>query len=203
MLSKNEMEVINLFRKNPFQKLSTLQINKELKKKAYSRVYDAVKSLQKNNIIKITKIGNANLAELNLNHRSIPYLCLLDEEEAIERTIPNLEKLASLKEISNYLLIVTGSYARGTQKKSSDLDLVILIPDNEKAIDSQKMIENIIYLLHPPVHLFVLNQKDFTEMLIEKKENYGKEIFRNRLLLKNAEIYYGLLKEAIENGFRG
>jgi predicted nucleotidyltransferase len=203
MLRKNEIEIINLFRKNPFQKLSTLQINKGLKKNAYSRVYDAVKSLEKNNILRITKLGNSNLAELNLNHNSIPYLSLLDEQEAIEKNIPCLEKLVSIKEIANYLLIITGSYAKGTQKKSSDLDLVILIPDNEQAIDAQKMIENLTYLLHPPVHLFVLNQKDFIEMLLEKKENYGKEIFRNRLLLKNAGIYYDLLKEAIEHGFKG
>ena len=40
-------------------------------------------------------------------------------------------------------------------------------------------------------------------MLIEKKESYGKEIFKNHIIIKNAQIYYELINEAIEHGFKG
>ena len=40
-------------------------------------------------------------------------------------------------------------------------------------------------------------------MLLDTKENYGKEIFKNRLLFRNSRRYYELIKEAIKNGFRG
>ncbi|MCX6748415.1 MAG: hypothetical protein NT076_02320 [Candidatus Pacearchaeota archaeon] len=40
-------------------------------------------------------------------------------------------------------------------------------------------------------------------MLLDKEENYGKEIFKNRLIFRNSNRYYYDLKEAIKNGFRG
>ena len=40
-------------------------------------------------------------------------------------------------------------------------------------------------------------------MLKEKSENYGKEIVKNKIILKNARIFYELIKEAIENGYKG
>ena len=40
-------------------------------------------------------------------------------------------------------------------------------------------------------------------MLLSNSENYGKEIFKNRLLFRNSYRYYEIIKEAINNGFRG
>jgi len=74
----------------------------------------------------------------------------------------------------------------------------MIIPNNEKTIEIQKLVENLTLTFYPKIHLYVFNNKDMTEMLLEKKENYGKEIFRNHIILKNAYIYYEILKEAIE-----
>jgi len=99
------------------------------------------------------------------------------------------------------VLLVTGSYAKSTETKKSDLDLVLITKD--KAFEKQKLLENLTSLLLPKVHVVVITQKDFIDMLLDKKLNFGKEIFNNRLLFRNTARYYGLLKEAIENGFRG
>jgi predicted nucleotidyltransferase len=138
-----------------------------------------------------------------LTPRSISYLSFLDEQEAMNKKIPNYEKIMSLREISSYLIIVAGSYAKGKATKKSDLDVVIIIPDNERAIDVQKLVENLTLLFYPFIHLYVFNKKDFIEMLLEKNENYGKEIFRHHIILKNASIYYDILRGVIENGFQG
>lgn len=199
--TKNEIEIINSFRKNPFLKLSILQLMKTLKSKSYQRIHESVKALEKDKILKITKQGNSNQIELQLSPNSLSHLSFFDEQQAIKSKIPHFEKIVSLKEVSYYLVIVAGSYAKGTQNKSSDLDLVVFIPDNEKPIDVQKLIENLTLSFHPKIHLYVLNNKDFIEMLTDKKENYGKEIFKNHIIIKNAHIFYELLKEAIERGF--
>jgi len=68
---------------------------------------------------------------------------------------------------------------------------------------TQKLIENLTSLYLPKIHAFVITQKDFKEMLLDSKANFGKEMFKSRLLFKNTFRYYELLKEAIENGFRG
>ena len=202
MLTKNQTEILNLFRKSVFLKFNILQIKKNLKKKSYQRVYEAVNDLEKKKILSSEKIGNVNLISLPLNSQSILQLSFLDEQEAINKKIPNYEKIVSIKEISQHLILITGSYAKGTAKKISDLDLVIIIPENQKPIEVQKLIENITFLFHPRIHLYVFTNKDFVDMLLEKEENYGKEIFKNHTILRNAYIYYQLIKEAVENGFR-
>ncbi|MBU0963021.1 MAG: nucleotidyltransferase domain-containing protein [Nanoarchaeota archaeon] len=199
---KKEIEILSLFRNSIFLKTTILDISKKLKKH-YPKIYDSVKELEKNKTLKIEKVGHSNLVSLLLNPQTIRNLSFLDEQEAMQKNIPNYEKLMSLKEISQYLVILTGSYAKGKATKTSDLDLVIIIPDDKNAFDIQKKLENIFLLFHPPIHLYVFNNKDIVEMLIDKKENYGKEIFKNHIILKNAYIYYELLKEAIENGFKG
>lgn len=83
------------------------------------------------------------------------------------------------------------------------MDLVIIVPDKEDIVSLQKLIENKTMLLIPKIHLYVFRKKDFIEMLTAKEENYGKEIVKNRIILKNAQIFYELLKEAAENGYKG
>ncbi len=202
MLKKSQTEILSLFRKDILLKSSILKISKK-SGKAYQRTYDSVKELEKKKILKIEKIGNTNLVSLLLTRESILHLSFLDEQEAMQKKLLSFDKIAGLKEISHYLIVVTGSYAKGTQSKSSDLDLIIAIPDNEKAIEIQKLVENLTLTFYPKIHLYVFNNKDILEMLLDKKENYGKEIFRHHIILKNAYIYYEILKEAIENGFKG
>lgn len=202
MESKNQLEIMNMFRKNVFLRASIREVSKKLNKKSYQRVYDAVKELEGRKILKLERVGKSDIVSLELNHQSILLLSYLDEKESAEK-IPDYGKLARLKEISNYLLIATGSYARGNFTKKSDLDLVIVISDNQKAIDVQRMVENLTLSFYPRVHVYVFNNRDFLEMLLNKKENYGKEIFRNHLILKNAHLYYEALREAQEHGFKG
>lgn len=202
MINKNEIRILNLFRKNIFLETSIRNIAKMLGSKSYQRIYDAVNSLKKNKILKIEKIGNVSLVSLELNNVSISYLSFLDEHER-KVSVPNYEKIVSIKEISRYLIIITGSYAKNNFKKTSDLDLILVIPDNERAIDIQKFAENLFLLFRPKIHLYVFNNKDFLDMLLGKNENYGKEIYKNHIIIKNPHIYYEILKEAKENGFKG
>jgi len=203
MVRKAEDEIMNYFRKNSLKKISILQLMKSLKKKSYQRIYEAVKSLENQEMIKSEKIGNINLISLYLTRQTVIKLSFLDEQEAIAKKIPNYEKIVAINEISPFLIIVTGSYAKGKETKKSDLDLVIIIPDNQDVLQIQKLVENITLLFIPKIHLYVFKRKDFLEMLTDKNENYGKEIFRYHYILKNAQTYYEILKEAIEHGFKG
>lgn len=200
MISKNKIEILNFFRKDIFRKITIRNLMKSLKKRSYQRIYEAVKELEKEDILDIEKIGNNSILTLKLTTKSIREISILDEKES--EIIPNYEKLMSLKEITDYLIIVTGSYAKRTAKKSSDMDLVIIVPDDKNAKNIQRLIENITLLYYPPIHLYVFNKQDLKEMLLDKKENYGKEIAKSHLILKNAHIFYEIIKEAKENGYK-
>jgi len=200
-LSKNELKVLNLFRKELFLKSSIRKVMNRIKSKSYQRVYESINNLIKKNMLNSEKIGNTNLISLKLSRETILTLSYLDEKEGIN--IPNYLKIIEIKEILDYLILATGSYARGDYTKKSDLDLVIIIPNKENVVNIQKLVENITILFVPEIHLYVFTKKDFIEMLKNKKDNYGKEIVKNRIILKNANIFYELIKEAIEKEYKG
>ena len=174
---------------------------RKINSKSYQRVYEAVESLIKRNVLNSERIGNTNLISLNMSRETFVILAFLDEQEGTK--MPNYSKIIEIKEISDYLILVTGSYAKGNATKKSDLDLVIIVPDKENVVNIQKLVENMTMLFVPEIHLYVFTKKDFVEMLKDKKVSYGKEIAKNNIILKNAQMYYELLKEAIENGYKG
>lgn len=200
LITKNQNIIIDLFRDNIFLSKTTREISKILKK-SYPKIHQAIKELNEKSLIKITKVGNSNICELNLSNETISHLSFLDEQEAFSKKIPNIEKILEFKEFLNDIVLVTGSYANSKQTLKSDIDIVIITKDN--AFDKQKLIENLTRLFLPKIHPIVITYKDFIEMLLDKKENFGKEIFKKKLLFRNSERYYQLIKEAIENGFRG
>jgi predicted nucleotidyltransferase len=197
---KNEIKILNLFRKNIFLKLSIREIMNQIISKSYQRVHDAVHSLIRKDILESEKIGNTQLITLKLSRVSIVALSYLDDSEI--KNIPNYLKIIDLKTISDYIILVTGSYAKGTATKKSDLDLVVIVPNEADVVKIQRKLENETMLFIPPMHIYVFTKKDFFDMLVDKKENYGKEIFRNNILLKNPQLYYELIYEAVDYGFK-
>ena len=201
IMNKNELKIMELFRKELFLKISIRELMNKIESKSYQRVYEAVKELVKKNVLISEKVGNVNLISLNVSRESILLLSFLDEKEATK--IINYSKILDIKEISDYLILITGSYAKGNFNKKSDMDLLIIVPDKVVVVSIQKLVENLTMLFVPSVHLYVFRKKDFIEMLKDKKENYGKEIAKNKIILKNAQRFYELVKEAVENGYKG
>ncbi|MEK6937611.1 MAG: nucleotidyltransferase domain-containing protein [Nanoarchaeota archaeon] len=199
MLSKNKIIVLNLFRNNPFLESTILQIKHQLKKKSYQRIYEAVNELNQEHILISQKVGTSNLIRLDFSPQTINLLSYLEQEEALKKNIPNINEIS--EKFKDDILIVTGSYAKGTQKTTSDIDLALITKD--KALEKQKQLENLTLSFHPPIHPITFTQKDFVDMLLSKEQNFGKEIFKNNLLFRNAERYFELIKEAIERGFKG
>ena len=200
-ITKNALKILELFRKELFLKISIREIMKKINSKSYQRVYEAVEDLAKKKVLISEKLGNINLISLSFYREAILLLGFLDEKEATK--LPNYSKILDIKEISDYLIIVTGSYAKGNYNKKSDMDLVIVVPDKENVVSVQKLVENQTMLFVPSIHLYVFKKKDFIEMLKDKKDNYGKEIVKNKIILKNAQMFYELIKEAIESGYKG
>ncbi|MEM5812180.1 MAG: nucleotidyltransferase domain-containing protein [Candidatus Aenigmatarchaeota archaeon] len=200
-INKTELKIVNLFRRELFLELSIRQLMRRLKSNSYQRVYEAANLLIKKNILKFKKVGRTNQISLNFSRETILLFSFLDEQEA--KKIPNHEKILGIKEISDFIILVSGSYAAGRHTKKSDLDMIIIIPDKEDTVSIQKLVENKTLLLKPEVHLYVFRKKDFTEMLLSKDENYAKEIAKKRIMLKNAQLFYELVKEAAEYGYKG
>jgi len=200
MIKKSQLQIMNLFRKDIFLKKTIREISMLLKKD-YPNTYNAIIELEKEGFIKIEKIGKSKVCSIELNQKTISLLSFLDEQESFETKIPNINKILDFKEFNEDIILVTGSYVIKKQTKASDIDLILIV--KEKAFEKQKLLENITSLMIPKIHALVFSYKDFLDMLKDKKPNLGKEIFNKHLIFRNAINYYNLIKEAIENGFRG
>ncbi len=197
--AKNQMEILNLFRRDVFLSKTIREISLMLKK-SYSRIHDAISELEHKNIIHVKRVGKSKVCELNLSPESISIFSFLDEQEAFSKNIPNIQKILEFEEFLDDIILITGSYVSKKQNSMSDIDLVVIAKSD--VFKKQKLIENLTHLFIPVVHPTAISYKNFIEMLLDKEQNYGKEIFTKRLIFRNSSRYYELIKEAIKNGFK-
>jgi predicted nucleotidyltransferase len=204
MLTK-EHQILEEFVKKNFKKLTFKEVKKISDKKSESYVYNSLKKFVKLNILKEERAGNVVLYSLNLSsHKTIVYVSfVLEYLSWNKKQIPykDLEKIASKIPSKFFTFIITGSYVTNTQKKSSDIDIVILCDDtfDTKRIYAELKLNSELNI--PPIHLYVFKNSEFLDMLLNKEANYGKEIANKNLILFGAENYYKIISEAIKNGF--
>lgn len=205
---KDELDIINVFRKNLFEEDSIRGIMKKAKKKSYGRIFDSMQDLTRKGIIKTRKSGKSVLCSINLeNALALSYLSLLDSNEANSRIrgkiAGNIAELMNSVPSDYFVFILTGSYAEGKATAKSDLDVVVIVEDT---IDIRKILntlKNKGELMTPEVHPYVFTKSEFLAMLLSGEMNYGKLIFKNRLIFFGAENYYRIIWRAIKNGFKG
>jgi len=204
-LTREELKLLEPFRANPLVSLNIRGIAKNSGKNSYRWVFGATKKLARLGILAMETRGGSNFYFLNLSSTlALTYLALL-EQLRIPGDLPakNIQRLISLVPASYFSFIVTGSYARGNATKKSDLDVVVIAESDYDAKKAMAVLTNEGELMSPKAHVFSFSKGDFLKMLLDKGENYGKQLFRNRLILFGSENYYLILREAIEHGFRG
>jgi hypothetical protein len=202
MLTESEMEIADVFRNGLFGSYTIRELMKRTGRKTYTWTFNTVRKLGIMGILKIEAKGKSSICSINLDSRlAVLYLSLLDELEASSRKVPHLEELIYDTPIPFFTLLVGGSYAEGKQTKKSDLDICVLVDDAADKKRISNMLEN--KLMIPRLHPFVFRKSEFLEMLLNREANYGKLLFRKRLIAFGAENYYLIIKEAIDHGFRG
>lgn len=204
---KKEYEILFQFIQEPWNTFTFKEIKNLSGKKSESYVYASLKRFVKIGILKEKKAGNVVLYHLDLkNPKTQSYAGLVSEYVAWnQKHIPykDLQNIISKIPAFFYILIVTGSYAKKTQKKGSDIDLVIIVEDSAEPKKLYAELSHYCELSIPKIHLYIFKRTDFLSMLLSKEANYGKETAKNNLLLFGAENYYKIINEAVENGFNG
>lgn len=201
---KEELKIVNLFRKNIFSEFTLKEIMKKLNKGSYNWAHKAVNKLSKLMLISKKK-GNTIVVKLNLNSPSaITYLAYLDREEAYNKKVPLVNEIieSCSKATPYFTLLVAGSYAVGNERKSSDVDLVIITEDEGKKKEIKPYVKEVTKLSGIEFDLHILTKEEFYRMIIDDNENFGKEVFRKNLLFYGIEAYYQIIKEAIKNGLQ-
>ena len=191
----------------PWKALTYNDIRRISGSKSKSYIYKALSHLMYDGILSTEQVGKSLLYKLNLySTRAQSYLGLLNEHISwFAGHMPHqlIETIASKIPTSFFVFIVTGSYAKKKHTTRSDLDVTIIIDDSSNTKSAMAEIKNESMLGIPQVHPFVFTRSQFIEMLLDKKENYGKEVARHNNILYGGAIYYNMLNEAIQNGFKG
>lgn len=204
MITKMQFRILNTFSKNIYKSYSFKEINDAYKSKSKGIVPSYLKKMVEEKILKKERISNVGIYKLNLdNPKVFSYLYPIFWE--------NLPKIAELpiryiiesaeKKESFYSLVVFGSYAKGKNKKGSDLDIAIFIPESsdKKPIEKELSDAKLKSLLDMDIH--IIKKDEFLEMLLADYENLGKEIARKNLPLHNIDIFYSMINKGRKNGF--
>lgn len=205
MLTK-QYNIIEVFTREPWKALTFKQIKELSGNKSDNYTHKTLKKLVNEVILKDEKVGNNILYSINDDAHALNTLGYVSEYKAnISKHLPhkNIKKLIGKIKTSFYTFMIAGSYAKGRQKETSDLDVVIICGDEQKTniILSQVRFES--EMMIPEAHPYIFTESQFYEMLLSKSENYGKEAARNNLIITGGKQYYGMLMRAVENGFKG
>ncbi len=203
---RKEAEILYWFAREPWKKYAFAELQKISGKKSRSYLHNSLKNFVRDGILKEEKAGNVILYRLDNSMKAQSYAGFVSEHFAWSRKhIPfkDLQKVADKIPEDFYIFIITGSYAQGSQKETSDIDIAIIIGDSADTKKAYAQLNLACELNIPEIHLYVFRKSEFLQMLLNNEANYGKEIAKNNLILYGGEAYCKILNEAIKNGFNG
>lgn len=181
----NDINILIFLLETKETKYTINQIAKKIKIN-YRIAHEQIKKLEKEEIIRTEKVGQALLCSLTNKFNEKIFTA---EYKRREKLLQNTNFRTIHKRFSeakqNYILILFGSYAKGTQTKQSDIDLLAIT-------EKPKEIQEIAELIPKNIHLTTTTYKTFMEMQKEEN-NVGIEATKNNIILIGIENYYRLI----------
>lgn len=201
MLKKTH-KILNMFARNPTRICLFSEVKKYIDSKSESYTYNSLKFFVKEGVLSKEKKGNFSLYRLANTPKAISFLSMAAEYHAWNiKKIPitSIYELVKKANINFFTLLVTGSYATGNQNSKSDLDIILIVANDAKKINSR--LKHFCEMNIPKIDLYVFTADEFKQMLLDKKHNYGKEAVKNNLIFYGAEAYFKILLEVMNHGF--
>ncbi len=193
-MKSKEVDVLKLLIENKEKELSINQIAKLLKKD-YKNTHNIVTRLSKMQLIKLEPFGKS----YRITMFNKPHPLIYESEYLRRQELLKNKDIAVMHDSFNslysklYVLLVFGSYAKNTQTKHSDIDLMFIVPDMAEET-MEKGIKNITGILPLKVHINVFKESDFIAMRNSKKVTVGSEAIMKNIVLHGIESYYELVK---------
>ncbi|HLD05696.1 MAG TPA: nucleotidyltransferase domain-containing protein [Candidatus Nanoarchaeia archaeon] len=161
-----------------------------LRKINYKSAYNAIKALEKEQVITARKIGNTTECYFNKNFNPSVFTV---EHLRREELLKNIDFKVIYKKLSRIkkplIAILFGSYANKTATKHSDIDILSIS-------DSPEDIEKELSLLALNIHHTGIRYEDFQHMLKSKELSVVSEAVKKNILLVGIEEYYRLIQDA-------
>ncbi|MBU1322177.1 MAG: nucleotidyltransferase domain-containing protein [Nanoarchaeota archaeon] len=188
--------------KNPTITYLFGEVKNYIGSKSESYTYNSLNSFVKEGILTKEKKGGLRIYKIANTPKAISFLSMVAEYKAWNTKdfpINSIYDLVKKANINFFVLLVTGSYAKGNQTSKSDMDMILIVPNDAKKINSR--LRHFCEMNIPQIHLYVFTDEEFKQMLLDEKHNYGKEAVKDNLIFYGAEAYYKIIFEAMKNGF--
>jgi len=188
MIPKNTTKIIGYLLRN-FELRNINQISKEINISLGS-TFKILKDLEKNEIVLLKKLGNANYYILNLKNQETNRLCeliLLEEK----RNLKSYAKIYS-DEIKNFknadLIILFGSILKN--KQFNDVDVLFV---TNKIKEVNKFCLEISKIRTKPITPLILKKSDLVKEIDNRKESI-LEIIKTGIVLKGESVFLEVIK---------
>lgn len=158
----------------------------------YKLVYTNVKKLEENNSILVEDLKNQKRCSFNNNFNEDVFV--VENERKLE--LLNKKEFRAIYDKLNginkqFILLLFGSHVKGTAKKHSDIDL-LLISNKEDS----KIIENKLEVLPLKIHLTPITYESFIDMIKTKEQTVVSEALKKNIILFGVEDHYRFLENA-------
>ena len=192
LLNNTELNILEAFVLDYRARLtgSSIAKNKNLNQKTVSNY---LKKLESQNFLKSITEGKNKLYFLNLKDEQIIINFISAAENA--RTINFYKKHPLIKEVITKLLpnikgilLIFGSYAKGKEKKDSDLDIFIV------GSADQKRIRKIADMYNLEVNAKQYPLAEFKKAL-EEKDPLAEEVIKNHTIIRGAQEFVSYVVE--------
>ena len=197
MISKTELRILQAFLSDLTKGYSIRQLSRELAL-AYPQTHRAVQSLLSKTLLHKEEKGKSWELTLNLKKNTDALvLAEMERKHDLLRKYPLLNIL--LKDLESLsmtplICIIFGSYARGRVKKTSDVDLLLVIPEEYPSALFEKAVKNLLTISQ--VDIQITTNKGFLLMWQHPLQlNVGNEILKKHIILWGAEAFFLLRKK--------
>jgi predicted nucleotidyltransferase len=203
MRHETVMKIINLMRNDLGEGFTILEISKKLKI-GYRPAYNHISELNERDIILIKKVGHSKQCFINLESEKAKLLLqesdiikkekLFQKNKRIKNILEELNNKITI-EIPNKLhsIILFGSYAKGTFKKSSDVDLLFIVSNIEDKFvreNIQRECSAYQYSHNIEINPIISDIVQFRKMIESKGLNVGKEAKEFGIVLYGIEQFW-------------
>ena len=182
----NKLKIINCLGKNIGGRFTMNELSKTIEV-PYATFHRTIQGMR--DLVSAENVGKAKTISLNKDNPAIrAYLTISSDEERKEflEKHPIIRNLASELDTKD-IVILFGSYAKGSERDSSDIDLMIINKEGNRSISFLKY--ETIFKKH--INPIFITRKEFIGMLKEKDENVGKQALKGHVILNNPEDFWG------------
>lgn len=193
MLTNTQLKILACLIDNKEQFIGIRELSKQICV-VYYLVQQNVHKLKEKDILTIKKAGKTSIVQISLVV-NVKYLIEAEEykKEVFLAKNPDIRIIINdiIKDSKTkfFSLVVFGSYAKGTQRKKSDFDLLIIVPNKKEIYAMEKIVNGVKHVSPVSIHDIVLDEKSFNEMKEKDELNVATEAINHHIVVYGIEIF--------------